>query len=307
MACTFCAASNIKSPIIKKPQKEIVELIDRLKPNSLIFTGGEPLMMPPEYYYFFLKKYPNINIDMTSNLKDFYLHPEKWEKLFREKNVSICTSFNFGNTRRWSENEIYSVDKFLEIMKLFKDRIGYTPPFIAVIDEDNEASVLDTVLLAKNLGTTCRINNALKMGRQDKYYPRYKVFEKWLDIIDSGLEEYEINCRDRSIGRCPINSNGLCSSSIRCIYMDENDKIHYSNCEDKINLGYNDLSVEIDDLSTVKIKYTDLISENCLSCELYNICNGCQSNREQIKKYAPEHCENMLKLKDRIIGAGWKL
>ena len=307
MACTFCAASEIESPILKKPQKEILDVIDRLNPNPLIFTGGEPLMMPPEYYYYFLEKYPEINIDMTSNLKDFYLNPEKWEKLFKHKNVSICTSFNFGNTRKWSKNEVYSKDKFVKVMNLFKNRIGYMPPFIAVIDKDNEDTVLDTVLLAKDLGTTCRINNALKIGRQDKYYPRYKIFKKWLNIIDAGLEEYEINCRDRSIGRCPINSNGLCTFSIRCIYIDNNGKIHYSNCEDKVNLGYNDLSIEDDELSVKPIKYNDLISMECLSCELYSICNSCESNREQIKRYAPEHCEHMSKLKDRIIEAGWKL
>jgi organic radical activating enzyme len=293
--CSFCAASDltIKHSPNHVPDK-IKETILALKPDTIIVTGGEPLCCSPEYYNELLQIY-DCNISLTTNLKDFYLHPDKWSELFKNPCVHVCTSFNYGNTRCWSENDIYTEEKFKTVMNLFKDKIGYMPLFLAVIDNDNEDTYLKHVHLAKELGTTCRLNNALKIGRQGKHYPRYKIFQKWLDIIEMDLEEYEMNCSERKSGRCPINTNLMCSSCIRSIYLDVNDNIRSSDCEDKLNKGIENEPIN-----------KSPITDNCVCCELYRICNGCDINREEAK-VCPEYCFEMLKLKDKIINGGWRL
>jgi len=306
MACKFCAASEIKTND-KDSINKIFNIISVLNPDSLIFTGGDPLCMTPEYYFSIIERYPDLHMSMTTNLKDFYLNPSKWMDLLKHPNVSICTSFNYGSTRMWDKETVYSEDVFLEVVDTFNKYIGYVPSFISVIDYDNADTVLDTVKLAKRLGTKCRINNAMKIGRQGIYYPRYKIFQHWLDIIDAGLENYEINCSERFIGKCPINSNLLCGSTIRSVYVDHDNRIRYSNCEDKLNMDLKDIPIDKErpDPITQIIPYQEVIDSKCFSCELCNICNACEMNRIQAKECF-NYCNEMLKLKERILEAGWK-
>jgi radical SAM protein with 4Fe4S-binding SPASM domain len=307
--CKFCAASELNiqyTPRYVPPQ--IKDIINVLKPDGIIITGGEPLCCNPEYYEELLTLC-DCNIVFTTNLKDFWMKPDKWTPLFNNKRIRVGTSFNYGNTRLWDRRTVYDDVMFKGVINLFKDRVGYAPPFIAVMNEDNEDTYLKHVLLAKELGTYCRLNNALKMGRQGTHYPRYKVFKMWIDIIHMGLGDYEQNCFERSNGMCPINSNNMCESAIRTIYVDVDGDVHYSNCEDKLNLNDGreipiDITRPIQEPNT--IKYDEAISHKCLSCELYNICNGCTTNREAAKK-DPEYCLEMLKLKNDIIGLGWRL
>lgn len=309
MCCDFCAASKIKAPSKNYIDNKIISIIDTIDPDCLIFTGGDPLCVSPDYYSDLIKRYPNKKIDMTSNLKEFYLNPDKWAPILKHPNVSVCTSFNYGNTRKWSCNEVYTESKFVEVMIKFHKEIGYMPPFIAVMDENNIDTAFQTIKLARKLGTRCRINNAMKMGKQGSYYPRYKVFEKWLEIIEAGLEKYEITCLERKNGKCPINSNLMCASTIRAVYSNINGNLVYSNCEDKLNLEL--ANIELDKKKVLpqksKINYKNLINKKCPYCELFNICNGCNTNREQAKENCPEYCSEMLKLKDRIIKTEWKL
>jgi sulfatase maturation enzyme AslB (radical SAM superfamily) len=307
--CKFCAASELD--IDHTPghvPNQIKDVISILKPDGLIITGGEPLCCDPEYYEELLTLC-DCNITFTTNLKDFWLHPDKWIPLFRNKRISIGTSFNYGNTRCWDKDTVYTEDMFKNVMKLFKDNMGYVPSFIAVINEDNEDTYLQHVMLAKELGTYCRLNNALKMGRQGSGYPRYKVFKMWIDIINRGLGKYEQNCLERSYGRCPINVGMMCESAIRTIYVDSNQNVHYSNCEDKLNRN-DGAEIPIDLTRPIQeptvLSYDEAISMKCLSCELFNICNSCTTNRDGAKE-DPEYCNEMLKLKDDIIRLGWKL
>jgi sulfatase maturation enzyme AslB (radical SAM superfamily) len=307
-SCTFCAAStlDVHHPVCVPDQlKEVIEV---LRPDGIIITGGEPLCCSPSYYEELLTLC-DCNISFTTNLKDFYLNPGKWSGLFRNPRVSVCTSFNYGNTRMWDKDTVYDEETFRKVIALFKERVGYVPSFIAVISEENEYTRFKHVQLAKKLGTRCRLNNALKMGRQGVYYPRYKMFQTWLDLIDQGVGEYEINCAEKTTGCCPTNSNLMCQSTIRCVYIDSNNKLHYGDCEDKINMD-NGMEIKIDivrpDVKAQPVQYHEAINEQCTYCELFNICNGCSTNREQAKETL-EYCTEMLKLKDRIIKAGWKL
>ena len=262
-------------------------------------------MVDPAYYLELLSLLdPGATMYMTSNLKDFYLNPDKWEPILKNPNVYVATSFQYGNGRRWDRDTIYSEEKFIDVFTMFKNRIGRTPSFIAVIDESNEDTAFKTVELAKKLGTSCKLNNATKLGKQKNHYPRYKMFQIYLGLIDNGLAEYEVNCLERSIGRCPINIRRLCKSVIRSIYIDSDNNPRYSYC-DKIDIGLPIETIRPEPIQHV-LSPEEYISEKCGECELINICNACDSNVEQAKEF-PEYCEEMIKLKTRIIEAGWEL
>jgi hypothetical protein len=52
---------------------------------------------------------------------------------------------------------------------------------------------MESVLLAKELETTCRVNGVWPQGRSKEFYPFYKMIQFYLDVIDSGLSDYELN------------------------------------------------------------------------------------------------------------------
>lgn len=308
--CTFCAASKLSiNHTPDKVPEQLKELILKLKPNDLIFTGGEPTMCSPKYYEEILEL-SDAKVSLTSNLKNFYMHPDDWTPIFKNPRVGIATSFQYGEGRLWDLNTNYSEEMFLKVQELFYNRIGYHPSFITVIVEDNKDRYFDHIELAKRIGTTCRLNNANKMGRQSSYFPRYKIFKMWIDIIERGYEEYEINCIERTTGRCPINASGRCESCIRAVYVKPNGEIIYSNCEDKLNRGDANAAIPLEDspqeptISIISPK--DVISMKCYTCDLFRICNGCKTNR--LDAYDDQnYCKEMTKLKSKIIEHGWKI
>lgn len=313
-ACEFCSAGNMdnctKHPSDGKVQKSIIDFLDKTKNlHGLIITGGDPLMVDPSYYYELYERY-NVPISITTNLKDFYFHPEKWAPLFRESWFSPCTSFNYGTRRRWDKNTPYTEDMFLKVMEVWKKYISDRyPSFLAVIDKDNENTVMDHIMLAKRLNTRVKLNCAIACGKQQESYPRYKMFQFYIDIIDKGLEQYETYCADRFYSKCPRNINLQCISNIRCIYEDLNGKIHVGTCDEQVSEGI-ELDPEIwfpENCFKEKIKKDDLINpDKCTFCELYRLCNGCRTNR-MVSKQFPEYCDEMLKLKNKIIEQGWLL
>ena len=302
--CTFCSAGslNIAHPTNGVPE-QIKDVIKAINPSSIVISGGEPLLVGPDYYWELLD-IAKCHISITTNLKEFYNNPDRWIELFKHQSIGITTSFNYGDTRRWDKDTVYSEEKFIEIHKLFKEKINNKSlPFIAVIDESNEDTVLKTVELAKKLDTYVRINNATKQGRCTKTYPRYKMFQKYIEIIDAGLGDYEVYCRGGKFVPCPMNYQMLCKSSIRTCYVDKDNKLHYYDCcetECEHLLDYND---DIGKKPHSEYPPTvNHVNKNCVSCELFSICNGCQSQKSQ---YPPEHCSEMQKLKPKLIEQGW--
>lgn len=303
--CAFCSATslNIAHPKNGVPE-QIKEVIKSINPTSIMISGGEPLLVGPEYYYELLEL-TNCHISITTNLKEFYYDPDKWVELFRNPRIGITTSFNYGDTRRWDKDTVYTEEKFIEIFNLFKEKVGnnITLPFIAVIDESNEDTVLDTVRLAKRLNTFCRINNATQQGSCKTTYPRYKMFQKYIEIVDAGLGEYEVYCKNTRFSACPMNVQFLCKSSIRTCYVDKDNVLHYYDCcETEVEhlLDYkDDINKEI---KPVRPCVEELVSPKCVLCPLYSICNGCSSQKDH---YPAEHCSEMQKLKSRFIELGW--
>lgn len=305
--CKFCSA--YKMDVLhsgKKVPDQIVELIKRMKPESIIITGGDPLMVEPEYYYE-LHNISHCSLSPTTNLKGFYNNPEKWKDLFNEPWFNVATSFHYGDTRMWDPNTVYDEKMFMDVMDRFAKYVNKPLPcFIAVIDYDNEKYALDHPRLAKKLGTMCKLNNMIAMGRQKTSYPRYKLFQIYLEIIYAGLGNYETNCKDRKIMRCPFNIDGYCSSSIRSCYVDNNNELKVFRCEDEMSLGLQLLS---DDEIFEEVKPrlpSNVISKECYSCELFRVCNNCRTNF-RISKDDPVYCEEMKKLIPSLIETGWRL
>lgn len=307
--CKFCSAygMDIRHPTGGHVPTAICDLINKLKPRCIIVTGGEPLTVDPKYYYE-LHAIGNCPICPTSNLKDFYVNPEKWVDLFKEAWFHLTTSFNYGDTRRWNASTPYTEGMFLDVVNSYKLRVGKNiDSFIAVIDESNEDMAMKHIDLAKRLKCKVRLNGAIAAGKQGKTYPRYKMMRIYLDIIKAGLDEYECNCSERTIGKCPWNINLRCQDSIRCCYVDSSDKLHVGTCDERLSLGIELLEDKIipNCESCGTIAPDEFIKPECAYCELCRICNGCNTMREESKK-DPNFCDEMKKLEDEIIASRWK-
>lgn len=309
--CTFCSASclDIQHPENKKVPEILKDYINKIKPNGFIITGGEPLTVDPEYYYDLHNNYSDIPISITSNLKDFYLNPEKWKDLFNSEWFNVATSFNYGDSRRWDKNTVFTEEMFIKVMEKWDKYVNDNrPPFLAVIDDHNEDTALDHVYLAKRLETKVKLNNAIAVGSQSTTYPRYKMFQIYLKIIDLGLDEYELNCSDRNKSRCPRNIFMDCITNIRCCYIDKNNHLHVSICDEQLSWGHELLGDDIypDKVKIKKLLPNECINDKCYSCDLFHLCNGCHTNRQEAKK-DPNYCDEMKKIEDGIIKSGWLL
>lgn len=311
--CKFCSANglDIQHPKDEKVPDGIKKLIKDLNVKNIIITGGEPLMMKPEYYYELYDLIGNKgNMSITTNLKDFYLNPEKWAPIFNESWFHVATSFNYGDTRMWDKNTVYDDVMFTKVIAKYHEYVNDNIPiFLAVIDENNEDKVLDHIYLAKKLGTKVKLNCAIGVGLQGKTYQRYKMFKNYIKIIDMGLENYECYCSNRDKDECPRNTSLLCENSIRCCYIDSKDILHVSTCDEQISMG-NDLSpnkiVPNEPNTPLLVDINEFITPECAYCELCNLCNGCKTNRDEAKK-DPNYCTEMKKLEPDIIRLGWRL
>ena len=289
--CKFCSAKLLNIKHSNNVPQVLKDYINELNPNELIITGGDPLMMKKEYYEELLSL-GDWNISMTSNLGLFYKDPDYWTPLLSNKRVGVITSFQYGSGRI-DETNIYTEEKFINVIELFNEKIGYKPNFISVINDDNEDEALNHIYLAKKLGIKCKLNGMMPMGLSTSYYPRYKMMKIWLKIIELGLDEYELNCYERKLGKCNFNTKLSCDKNIRACYVDTNNNLHKCFCEDLLS---ENIEIECSD--------NNVINEKCYICELNRLCNGCMKN----KKCAlndNNYCKEMLELKDEIIKSGW--
>lgn len=304
--CTFCSAGLLNIKHQTKVPEELKKVINTIKPDGLIFTGGDPLCVNPSYYEEILTL-GEFNIAFTTNLKDFYFHPEKWENLFKNKRLGIGTSFQYGNDRLWDKNTPYTEEMFIKVMTMFKERIGYVPPFISLINNANEKQALDHLHLAKKLNTKCKLNMTLALGKSKNFYPLYKMIDIWLKAKELGLDKYQDTKIQFYNGGCNFNTNLSCKSTIRAFWLSNTNEITYSWCED---CGTSGLTLPLDTKKVIptkeKLDINTLLSEKCLTCELCNLCNACTSLRNT-NKQTKNHCEEMLKRKEIIMRTGWKL
>lgn len=307
MNCTFCAANGCNADIGTLNTDEVINEINSFKEcTDVIFLGGEDLTLPPKHYRDILDHVKeDIHFDFVTNLKDFYIHPEKWSQLFRDNRVSVTTSFNYGDSRKWDKNNVYDERMFKNVMSDFRRYVGYTPPFIAVIDHKNCDRWRDHVELAKDLGTMCRLNGAFKIGRSGTYFPRSHMFKIWTQIIDEGLDGYEMNSHNRKEGCCPFNTGLICKGTVRVVKKENDGSIKYYNCDDEANRGKNPKD-KMDPVSLDEVQPEIILKDECYMCPLFRLCNGCELNASQIED-KEAYCQEMKSLKDTFIRQEWAL
>lgn len=314
-ACSFCSSSEISES--KKNLLDLDKVFQFLERHpqteSIIVNGGEPLMVEPEYYFKILDYIEEhslpTGLGFTSNLWDFYKKPDKWEKLFKHPRVGVCTSFNYGGTRKITKSKEYTEEQFWKVSDLFLERIGYRPDFISVINYDNEDTAIDCVKLAKKMGVECKLNPAMASGRQSAPYPLARMYTHYLNVVNNDLAQWEFNTKEifetlnlrNTI--CPKSRH--CDSTIRCLQPDgdyyscgsfADDRDYAIDFEKEMNSEQLETPLS-DDYSIASMK------SDCFSCELFSLCNGCRKTIKDMKTHGlvDNHCHLMQTMKSKLL------
>jgi radical SAM protein with 4Fe4S-binding SPASM domain len=284
--------------------------------STIIFLGGDPLVLKPAYYFDIINFLEENNfpatLDFTTNLWAFYKNPDRWTPLFTHPRVAVATSFNYGNTRQIAPGVPYTEKMFWKVSNLFLERVGYRPGFISVITDENKDTAINNVRLAQKMAVECKLNHARGTGRTEKPFPISHLYELYLEIIESGLQEWESNSQEliRSVQNtgtiCPLLTN--CDDHIRVLTPDGK----YFSCDtfaDDLS-PLSEINFDEEVLQSGKIQNPlstnpDLFSmkDECITCPLFKICNGCKKNVEEFKLHGmiEEHCTKMKSISARIL------
>lgn len=323
--CTFCSSTQIseRDDLIVR-LSDIEQFIKRFpETRTIIVNGGDPLMMPVWYYWDLIAMLDRLgspaSISFTTNLWPFYVKPEKWQELFRHERLGVTTSFQYGDKRLKGDGSVFTEEDFRKVSDLFLERIGYRPDFIAVIDKDNEHTVLDTVRLAKELGVEAKVNHVLAsgpevnnhgiiMGSQNNFFTQADIYAHYLTIYDAGLMEWEYNTKQmvkRLAGRattCPLAHK--CDTGIRSLQPGG----EYYSCGAFGDDRQYPISFEREmagEFFTPLQQAPELLSmkESCLTCPMFSICNGCHKTVADTKRMGltEQHCRKMKSMAPRII------
>lgn len=313
--CTFCSSSNISIESSKQLDNTLLyDFINQNDIQTIVVNGGDPLMMSPKYYWDLINhielNHLSTNISLTTNLWDFYKNPNKWMELFKHPKIGVCTSFQYGNERRLGSGEVFTESMFKEIFFMFKELIGYEIMFIAVINDSNENTTIETVELARSLNTECKMNPVVKSGRSGYYYPFYKIMQKYIEIIEHGLSPWEFNSKEikklihNQPACCPYGRT--CYKNIRAISPEG--LIHSCgsiNDDHYVNLKLNKPTYELSSYNERKFASDyNYIKKECFGCDMFDFCNSCYKRIMDIKENPNEintHCLEMKKLEKKLM------
>ena len=292
--------------------------------RTIIVNGGDPLMVKPEYYWNIISILDELGlkdttISLTTNLWPFYKKPEMWEELFKHPRVGVATSFQYGDARLKGDYTPYTEEEFWKVSNLFLERIGYRPSFIAVITNENEDTVLKTVELAKAMGVVCKVNYAvasgpkkttfkgITIGNEGSTYVLADVYEKYIEVYDAGLMEWEYNTTQMA-GRlrgenttCPQTRS--CDLGIRTLQPDGG----YYSCGAFGDDGLYPIDFEKEMTGELSrpLQTLELLSlkTSCMECPMFDICNGCKKTTHDLKTLGlvETHCKKMKTLASKII------
>lgn len=306
--CSYCSSEHIakKSIIDLDCVLKYIDLLGGIKGHSnIVVNGGDPLTLEPQFYLSMLDKIHKNNYDIdiliVSNMYDFYKHPDKWNTVFSDNNVSLCMSFEYGTERKSKDgmiaDETYFLNVFHKIRELYN---GYKISFISVVTKDNYDNSIKSVQLAKKLDTQCRLNGVVSVGRSEETIPLYNMLDLYKKIVEQGLQDYEMNTRYliRLLRGEKVNACGYtrtCYLGLRCLNTDG--VLH--NCgmlsdldiQDKGKYRLNDFNHQLNLAKTEMYA----IKPECGSCPWFMVCNGCFAKIRHYKKDVPDHCEQMKK------------
>lgn len=325
-ACTFCSSTHLS-----EVAKDIVTLTDieqclvRFPEiQTIIVNGGDPLMMPPKYYWDLIDILDRLGmtqttISFTTNLWAFWKKPGLWSELFNHPRLGVTTSFQYGDKRLKGDGSVFTESDFIKISNLFFSEVGYRPDFIAVIDQDNVDTVLDTVRLAERLGVEAKVNyvsasgpvvtkHGVEMGSVNNFYTQADMYRSYLEIHDAGLGEFEYNTKQmvrrlkHGNTTCPLSRN--CDEGIRALQPGQN----YYSCgsfgdDQQYPIDFNkEMAGEFYTPLQVAPEL-DSMKESCYVCPMFSICNGCKKTIADTKRLGlvEHHCRTMKELAPRII------
>ena len=312
--CTYCSSNKISKDKAAFLSDEILyKFLDEHDINTIIVNGGDPLMMPPEYYWKLIKylddKKAKTDIAFTSNLWDWYMNPDKWNELFHNDRIGICTSFNYGGNRILPDGSPLTEEIFIDIWNKFYNTFGERLTFISVITRQNEKDIWKLIELAKRLNTGIKINPVVVSGKSRVFYPFHRIMNFYLDIILSGDIKYEENSQDvykiikyGEISHCPYARD--CYKHIRCISPDG--LIHSCgafNDEHYTAIRFHKKTYELSEYNEDQMhKDFFFLKKECLACDLFQLCNSCYKRMKDIytARIIHEHCDGMKKLKRKI-------
>ena len=307
-ACTFCSSSDISNSDTELDLEGVFTFLKAFPLTStVIVNGGDPLVVSPSIYQQILKfldeNEMETKLGLVSNLWDFYKNPLKWKEVFDHPKVTICTSFNYGDARRISKEEVFTEELFLEITDMMKERHPDKRLFfIGVIDEDNLDTVIDMARLAKRIDIPCRANRIMKSGKAMKALPIGTICKEYVKICEEGLSDWEKNTEmilnvlrhKKGVVGCPLNRD--CDQGIRCLQPDgyyacpawADEKKHKANYEEEIK------AKELSSILPEDLSFT-FLKPDCLSCPAYNVCNGCKKHIEELKEsdQVERNCNDM--------------
>lgn len=322
--CTFCSStkiSNKKSDYLTLEQ--VFRFLDRFPDTrTIIVNGGDPLMMPPRYYHDILdyieeKELPTV-VSFTSNLWGFKEQPHRWGPLFKRDRVGVITSFQYGGGRLKGNGKELTEQDHIEINDLFIEHCGYPLDFISVIGPDNKDRAIDNVMLAKRLGVDCKLNyvmgsgtpvvkRGVVMGSRDHHFLLADMYEIYLEILKSGLSDWEYNTRQmvkslrQEITTCPLNRR--CDEGIRTLQPGGD----YYSCGSFGDDGEYpiDFETEMGGVLTRPLHKLELdtLKHSCYGCPMFSICNGCKKTIAEMKRLGmvEKHCVKMKRLAPEIL------
>lgn len=293
--CKFCSVGTNKIDTLTNWNLKLDDVKD------IIITGGEPFLTPISFFESLINQVEKIyeknkriiNISITSNLSLFEdnFFCEKYKNILTKPFISVITSFQYGDGRTYKSLP-FSEQKFIKCLLNFEKYFYYMPDFISLIDYSNEKDWHKHIELAKRLKIKCKLNNTLKLGKSNVYYPRWKMFRYYLDLIKREEDNIELTCINRTKGICDLNTSDKCWNNIICY--SGNTCTGY--CEHLIGINTS--------------KYKDsILKDECLSCELCGLCNSCTSQKYQLITYGDLdiHCKKMKEIKDNLLESGFKL
>jgi len=313
--CTFCSSTNITDEKAKVLDLESIYAFLKRFPNthSIIVNGGDPLMVKPWYYWEIIKYCDDnnlpTNLSFTTNLWAFYKKPEMWVDLFRHDRVGVTTSFNYGNTRRITDDEVFTEDIFWKVSDKVLEYIGYRPDFISVITDENEDTAIDNVRLAQAMSVECKLNYAMASGIQSAPYQLSKIYRTYTEIYELGLWPWEYNTKqmmqrlDGKASSCPQLRS--CDEGIRCLQPSGD----YYSCgafgdDREYPINFQQEVIEGKFFTPLQ-SAPELLSlkEECHTCPMFKICNGCRKTITDMKRHnvVEEHCTLMKTIAKKII------
>lgn len=314
--CTFCSSTDIAEDKASLLDLDYVyRFLDRYpNTNTIIVNGGDPLVIDPSYYWkivdFLDERGYNATISLTTNLWPFYKKPSKWLELFKHPRVGIATSFQYGEGRLKGDYSVFTEEDFWAVSDMMLDKVGYRPSFIAVITEDNEDTVLQTVELAKKMDVVCKVNYAMASGIQSEPYMLAKIYEKYVQIWKAGLADWEHNTQQmmkRLRGEqtiCPQNRD--CDSGIRTL-QPEGDYYSCGAFGDDRDKAI-DFEYEMNGGMEFPLRtdfYLNSMKQACYTCPMFQICNGCKKTikDQKLHNMVEDHCKLMKSIAPSILKA----